>query len=43
MHGCAGIGNLLTSNGFFAEPVLELGRPSSRSAGCARSRASARR
>jgi acyl-CoA dehydrogenase len=23
--GCAGIGNLLTSNGFFAEPVLELG------------------
>ena len=21
-HGCAGIGNLLTSNGFFAEPVL---------------------
>ena len=24
-HGCAGIGNLLTSNGFFAEPVLVLG------------------
>jgi acyl-CoA dehydrogenase len=24
-HGCAGIGNLLTSNGFFAEPILELG------------------
>jgi acyl-CoA dehydrogenase len=24
-HGCAGIGNLLTSNGFFAEPVLALG------------------
>jgi acyl-CoA dehydrogenase len=24
-HGCSGIGNLLTSNGFFAEPVLELG------------------
>jgi acyl-CoA dehydrogenase len=24
-HGCAGIGNLITSNGFFAEPVLELG------------------
>jgi alkylation response protein AidB-like acyl-CoA dehydrogenase len=23
--GCAGIGNLITSNGFFAEPVLELG------------------
>jgi acyl-CoA dehydrogenase len=23
--GCAGIGNLLTSGGFFAEPVLELG------------------
>ncbi len=23
--GCSGIGNLLTSNGFFAEPVLELG------------------
>ena len=24
-HGCAGIGNLITSNGFFAEPLLELG------------------
>lgn len=24
-HGCAGIGNLVTSNGFFAEPVLALG------------------
>jgi acyl-CoA dehydrogenase len=24
-HGCAGIGNLMTSNGFFAEPVLVLG------------------
>ncbi|HEX4009618.1 MAG TPA: acyl-CoA dehydrogenase family protein [Solirubrobacteraceae bacterium] len=24
-HGCSGIGNLLTSNGFFAEPVLALG------------------
>jgi alkylation response protein AidB-like acyl-CoA dehydrogenase len=24
-HGCAGIGNLITSNGFYAEPVLELG------------------
>ena len=24
-HGCAGIGNLITSGGFFAEPVLELG------------------
>ena len=24
-HGCAGIGNLLTSSGFFAEPVLTLG------------------
>src|SRR5579862_6382023 len=24
-HGCAGIGNLITSNGFFAEPVLVLG------------------
>lgn len=23
--GCSGIGNLVTSNGFFAEPVLELG------------------
>ncbi len=23
--GCSGIGNLITSNGFFAEPVLELG------------------
>ena len=35
-HGCAGIGNLLTSNGFFAEPVLALGTPSSRSAGSRR-------
>jgi alkylation response protein AidB-like acyl-CoA dehydrogenase len=26
-HGCAGIGNLITSNGFFAEPVLALGSP----------------
>jgi acyl-CoA dehydrogenase len=26
-HGCAGIGNLITSNGFFAEPLLELGDP----------------
>ena len=24
-RGCAGIGNLITSNGFFAKPVLELG------------------
>ena len=24
-YGCAGIGNLITSNGFFAEPVLVLG------------------
>jgi acyl-CoA dehydrogenase len=24
-HGCAGLGNLITSNGFFAEPVLALG------------------
>jgi alkylation response protein AidB-like acyl-CoA dehydrogenase len=24
-HGCAGIGNLVTSNGFFAEPVIVLG------------------
>jgi acyl-CoA dehydrogenase len=24
-HGCSGIGNLITSGGFFAEPVLELG------------------
>jgi alkylation response protein AidB-like acyl-CoA dehydrogenase len=24
-HGCAGIGNLITANGFFAEPVLALG------------------
>lgn len=24
-HGCSGIGNLVTSNGFFAEPVLALG------------------
>jgi acyl-CoA dehydrogenase len=26
-HGCAGIGNLIPSNGFFAEPVLVLGTP----------------
>jgi acyl-CoA dehydrogenase len=26
-HGCSGIGNLITSNGFFAEPVLTLGTP----------------
>jgi len=24
-HGCAGIGNLITSNGFFAEPIMALG------------------
>ena len=24
-HGCSGIGNLITSGGFFAEPVIELG------------------
>jgi alkylation response protein AidB-like acyl-CoA dehydrogenase len=24
-HGCSGIGNLITSGGFFAEPVLQLG------------------
>src|SRR4051812_11887515 len=24
-HGCAGIGNLITSNGFFADPILALG------------------
>lgn len=24
-HGCSGIGNLITANGFFAEPVLALG------------------
>jgi alkylation response protein AidB-like acyl-CoA dehydrogenase len=24
-HGCSGIGNLVTSNGFFAEPVMALG------------------
>src|SRR4051794_10836434 len=24
-HGCSGIGNLITSNGFFAEPVMVLG------------------
>ncbi len=24
-HGCSGIGNLVTSGGFFAEPLLELG------------------
>ena len=26
-HGCSGIGNLITSNGFFAEPVVQLGTP----------------
>jgi alkylation response protein AidB-like acyl-CoA dehydrogenase len=26
-HGCSGIGNLITSGGFFAEPVLALGSP----------------
>jgi acyl-CoA dehydrogenase len=25
--GCAGIGNLITTNGFFAKPLLELGSP----------------
>lgn len=29
-HGCSGIGNLITSGGFFAEPVLELGNDSQR-------------
>jgi acyl-CoA dehydrogenase len=29
-HGCAGIGNLITSNGFFAEPVTVLGSPTQR-------------
>jgi alkylation response protein AidB-like acyl-CoA dehydrogenase len=29
-HGCAGIGNLITSNGFFADPVLALGTPAQR-------------
>jgi alkylation response protein AidB-like acyl-CoA dehydrogenase len=29
-HGCAGIGNLITSNGFFAEPVLALGSDAQR-------------
>jgi acyl-CoA dehydrogenase len=29
-HGCAGIGNLITSNGFFAEPVMVLGSPAQR-------------
>src|SRR3984885_9638068 len=29
-HGCAGIGNLITSNGFFAEPVLALGNAQQR-------------
>jgi acyl-CoA dehydrogenase len=29
-HGCAGLGNLITSNGFFAEPVLALGTPEQR-------------
>lgn len=29
-HGCSGIGNLITSGGFFAEPVLALGTPAQR-------------
>jgi alkylation response protein AidB-like acyl-CoA dehydrogenase len=29
-HGCAGIGNLIPSNGFFAEPVMVLGTPEQR-------------
>ena len=29
-HGCSGIGNLITSNGFFAEPVRALGAPEQR-------------
>jgi alkylation response protein AidB-like acyl-CoA dehydrogenase len=29
-HGCAGIGNLITSNGFFAEPVVALGSDAQR-------------
>ena len=29
-HGCAGIGNLITSNGFFAEPVVALGNEEQR-------------
>jgi alkylation response protein AidB-like acyl-CoA dehydrogenase len=29
-HGCAGIGNLITSNGFFAEPVVALGNEAQR-------------
>ncbi len=31
-HGCAGIGNLITSGGFFAEPVLALGSAEQRNA-----------
>ncbi|QFU85507.1 acyl-CoA dehydrogenase family protein [Amycolatopsis sp. YIM 10] len=29
-HGDIGIGNLITSNGFFADPILELGTPEQR-------------
>jgi alkylation response protein AidB-like acyl-CoA dehydrogenase len=29
-HGCAGIGNLITSNGFFAKPILVLGNEAQR-------------
>ncbi|MBN6035310.1 acyl-CoA dehydrogenase family protein [Amycolatopsis sp. 195334CR] len=29
-HGDIGIGNLITSNGFFADPILELGSPEQR-------------
>jgi len=29
-HGCSGIGNLITSNGFFAEPILALGSEAQR-------------
>ena len=41
--GCAGIGNLITSGGFFAKPVLELGTTSSSDAGSSRSAGTGRR
>ena len=42
-RGCAGIGNLITSGGFFAEPIVELGATSRSAAGSSRSQASGRR
>ena len=42
-RGCAGIGNLITSGGFFAEPVAELEATSRSAAGSSRLPGSGRR